>query len=250
MLVVAKELAAEKSRLAYSDKTRLYLRRRAWRTLRRLGRADSPHYVALAVSVLLQVRDSDAATPRSLEFTRWNSAERTERRVRREYDEWANLLVFNHILRDEDPAYDLGPASRAWHHKPKKNGEAVRGEAFPHLWNRTPAAALDLLKRSLCSPVHDAAIRMLAELAVRVGRSEEALHLLERCLELAPGFREARQHYALVLHRDQQSEPALSQLETLLADDPRNPGCRTLKAAILCRLGEYDASAGARRNDG
>ena len=107
--------------------------------------------------------------------------------------------------------------------------------------NRLPHAETLLRDWLKQHPTDVAAIRMLAELAVRVGRSEEALHLLERCLELAPGFREARQHYALVLHRDQQSQPALAQLETLLADDPRNPGCRTLKAAILCRLGEYDA---------
>ncbi len=107
--------------------------------------------------------------------------------------------------------------------------------------NRLPDAEALLRDWLKQHPTDVAAIRMLAELAVRVGRGEDALHLLERCLELAPGFREARQHYALVLHRDQQSQAALAQLETLLIDDPRNPGCRTLKAAILCRLGEYDA---------
>lgn len=90
-------------------------------------------------------------------------------------------------------------------------------------------------------PTDIGALRMLAELAVRVGRTEEALQLLERCLDLAPGFREARQHYALVLHRDQQSARALEQLDKVLAEEPDNPGCRTLKAAILCRLGEYEA---------
>lgn len=90
-------------------------------------------------------------------------------------------------------------------------------------------------------PTDIGALRMLAELAVRVGRTEEALQLLERCLDLAPGFREARQHYALVLHRDQQSARALEQLDIVLAEEPDNPGCRTLKAAILCRLGEYEA---------
>ena len=107
--------------------------------------------------------------------------------------------------------------------------------------NRLPDAEALLRAWLNQQPTDVAAIRMLAELAVRVGRTGEALHLLERCLELAPGFREARQHYALVLHRDQQSESALAQLDILLADDARNPGCRTLKAAILCRLGEYDA---------
>jgi tetratricopeptide (TPR) repeat protein len=105
--------------------------------------------------------------------------------------------------------------------------------------DRLPEAETRLKARLQQQPTDVAAIRMLAELAVRVGRTEEALHLLERCLELAPGFREARQHYALVLHRDQQSERALVQLDRVLADDPHNPGARTLRAAILCRLGDY-----------
>jgi tetratricopeptide (TPR) repeat protein len=105
--------------------------------------------------------------------------------------------------------------------------------------DRLPEAETRLKARLQQQPTDVAAIRMLAELAVRVGRTEEALHLLERCLELAPGFREARQHYALVMHRDQQSERALVQLDRVLADDPHNPGARTLRAAILCRLGDY-----------
>ncbi len=105
--------------------------------------------------------------------------------------------------------------------------------------DRLPEAEARLKARLQQQPTDVAAIRMLAELAVRVGRTDEALHLLERCLELAPGFREARQHYALVLHRDQQSERALVQLDRVLADDPHNPCARTLRAAILCRLGDY-----------
>lgn len=105
--------------------------------------------------------------------------------------------------------------------------------------NRLPEAERllrDWLKRH---PTDVVAIRMLGELAVRVGRTTEALRLFERCLELAPGFREARQHYALMLHRDQQSQKALEQLDLMLDEDPVNPGARTLKAAVLCRLGEY-----------
>ena len=105
--------------------------------------------------------------------------------------------------------------------------------------NRLPDAERSLRDRLKQHPTDVAAIRMLAELAVRVGRNEEALQLLERCLALAPGFREARHHHALVLHRDQQPERALAELEHLLADDPKHPGARTLKAAILCRLGDY-----------
>jgi tetratricopeptide (TPR) repeat protein len=105
--------------------------------------------------------------------------------------------------------------------------------------NRLPDAEAQLRARLRQTPSDVAVLRMLAELAVRVGRNEEALRLFEHCLELAPGFREARHQYALVLHRDQHAEAALQQLEMLLAADPQHPGYRTLQAAVLCRLGEY-----------
>lgn len=105
--------------------------------------------------------------------------------------------------------------------------------------NRLPEAE-GLLRNWLKQhPTDVVAIRMLGELAVRVGRNAEALLLFARCVELAPGFREARQHYALLLHREQQSQKSLEQLDVLLREDPGNPGARTLKAAVLCRLGEY-----------
>lgn len=105
---------------------------------------------------------------------------------------------------------------------------------------RLPEAETALRHRLQHAPTDVAAIRMLAELAVRIGRHEEALRLFERCLALAPGFREARHHYALTLHRDQQPEAALDELDRLLADEPEQPGYLALQAAVLCRLGEYE----------
>ena len=78
-MVVSKELARENSRLAYSNLTRAYLRKRAWRTLRRLGRADSAHYVALATAVLLQVSDANAVEPRTREVYRRGGEDRRRR---------------------------------------------------------------------------------------------------------------------------------------------------------------------------
>ena len=46
---------------------------------------------------------------------------------------------------------------------------------------------------------------MLAEVAARLGRYADAEALLERCLELAPGFLPARANYAIVLHRQGKS---------------------------------------------
>jgi predicted Zn-dependent protease len=48
-------------------------------------------------------------------------------------------------------------------------------------------------------PTDVAAIRMLAETGIRLGRLDDAEALLSRCLELAPGFVEARHNYAVVL---------------------------------------------------
>ncbi len=87
-----------------------------------------------------------------------------------------------------------------------------------------------------------AAIRMLAEVAGRLGRYADAEALLERCLELAPGFFPARVNYAFVLHREGKSAQALKEVDLLLAAEPRNPGYRNLKAAILSRIGEFAQS--------
>ncbi len=103
------------------------------------------------------------------------------------------------------------------------------------------AVAERLLKTQLKqAPTDVVAIRMLAELAVRLDRCEDAQHLLERCMELAPDFREARHHYALVLHRLNEPATALTELDRLLHETPDDPGVRNLKAAVLCRTGDYE----------
>ena len=95
----------------------------------------------------------------------------------------------------------------------------------------------DFLKRR---PTDVAAIRMLAETGARLGRYDDAQVLLERCLELAPGFVAARYNYATVLHRQNKASEAIAQADLLLAREPRNAGYRNLKAAALVRIGEYE----------
>ena len=105
--------------------------------------------------------------------------------------------------------------------------------------NRIPEAERLLRAQLQDSPTDVAAIRMLAEVAARLGRLDDAETLLSRCLELAPDFQAARQNYAMVLHRANKPELALEQIQRLLADDPGNPGARNLKAVVLCRVGDY-----------
>jgi tetratricopeptide (TPR) repeat protein len=92
-------------------------------------------------------------------------------------------------------------------------------------------------------PTDVVAIRMLAEVAARLGRYRDAEALLARCLELAPGFSAARHNYALVLQRQDRFAEALREVERLLEKDPTDTGGRNLKAALLGRLGEVQQSA-------
>jgi predicted Zn-dependent protease len=109
--------------------------------------------------------------------------------------------------------------------------------------NRIPEAEALLRAHLKAHPTDVAALRMLGEVAARLRRWRDSQTLLERCLELAPGFDAARHNYALVLNRQGKAAAALPHVEQLLAKEPRNPGYRNLKAAVLVNLGEYAESA-------
>jgi tetratricopeptide (TPR) repeat protein len=104
---------------------------------------------------------------------------------------------------------------------------------------RLPEAEQRLRAHLKKAPTDVAAIRMLAELAARLGRDDDAEALLARCVALAPEFDAARHHHALILHRGNRAAEALAEIEYLLRKDPGNPAYRNLKAVILCRTGDY-----------
>ncbi len=93
------------------------------------------------------------------------------------------------------------------------------------------------------NPTDVSAIRMLAEVAARLRRYEDAEVLLARALELAPAFSAARHNYAAVLYRHNKPEAAIAQADILLKKESRNPNAKGLKAAALGQIGEYDQAA-------
>jgi tetratricopeptide (TPR) repeat protein len=98
-----------------------------------------------------------------------------------------------------------------------------------------------LLKPHLKEDPYDAqAIRMLAELAWRIGRQRDAEHLLRRALEVAPGFTAARAQLALVLGRMGRPAEALPLLDELFEEDGEDLGHFNLKAATIARLGNFE----------
>jgi len=89
-------------------------------------------------------------------------------------------------------------------------------------------------------PTDVAAIRMLAELAARIGRYGDSETLLTRALELAPDFGAARHNLAIVQLRQGKTEEPIAAAETLLKSAPKDAGYRTLYCAALVRHGDFD----------
>ncbi len=97
-----------------------------------------------------------------------------------------------------------------------------------------------VLKERLTRDPYDySAMRMLAELAARIGRLHDSENLLRRALELAPSFQAARANLATVLYRQHRAADALEQLDLLASEGELADGYRNLRAAALGRIGGY-----------
>ena len=116
-------------------------------------------------------------------------------------------------------------------------------EAAAALHDNQLNIAEPLLKAHLKEDPFDVkAIRMLAELAWRIGRLADAEHLLRRAIEIAPAFSAARAQLALVLGRMGRPAEALPLLDQLFEDDAEDLGNFNLKAATVARLGDFEAA--------
>ena len=111
-------------------------------------------------------------------------------------------------------------------------------EAALALHDNRLGEAEPLLKGYLkADPFDVRAIRMLAELAGRIGRYKDAETLLRRALELAPGFGAARGNLAIVLYRLNRPTEAIAELDRLMGDEPDHLGHANLKAAAVAGSG-------------
>lgn len=136
----------------------------------------------------------------------------------------------------------------------------AKSALLPPLRNRTlaqAAAALTEGRPDIAEPLvsrhlkkhprdHEA-LNLLADVARRAGRFEEAENTLVRCLKLSPNSAGYRYNYVLVLRRRNKFEQALAQLDELLSLDPRSPIYRNQKAALLRILGRHADALSYRR---
>jgi tetratricopeptide (TPR) repeat protein len=110
--------------------------------------------------------------------------------------------------------------------------------------NDLPTAERVLRPRLSEKPTDVAAIRMMAELAGRLGRYPDSEKLLRRALELAPAFAPARANLATVLYKQNRPGEAIAELDLLPKDDEGAAGQQNLKAAALGRIGSYEEAIG------
>jgi len=96
-------------------------------------------------------------------------------------------------------------------------------------------------------PTDVAAIRMMAELAARVGRLVDSENLLRRALELAPDFTAARANLATIFYKQNKPSEAIAELEAIERTGAANLGHTSLKAAALGRIGGHDEALGLYR---
>jgi tetratricopeptide (TPR) repeat protein len=87
---------------------------------------------------------------------------------------------------------------------------------------------------------HIEGMRLLARIGIARKVFDDAELLLAAVLELAPGYRLARQEYAGVLLEQHKYEEARGELERLLTEDPGGRDLKTLYAASCVGLGEHE----------
>lgn len=155
---ISDEIVKPNSRLAYSNKTRNYLRRRSWRTLKRLGLRNDDRYADMAARLLLQFSESDKAQDRTGQSYSWQ----TDSYTTKHYDGYANYIALNAILRTGSARFERSPNRMHWI-RLSEEPETGRTEAFPHIWDRRPQLLLELLINGRAEIVGQFAARALKD---------------------------------------------------------------------------------------
>jgi hypothetical protein len=137
-----------------TETTQNYFRRRAARTLRRLGSIGSPDYVKMATELLLLYRESDADEVMRSPYGTW--------------DEFGRYYALNFVLYGNSPRYArAGHRGATWRcqngYEPGEPPPAVREESHPELWNRAPESLWRLGVSPAAGVVIHFAIRALRD---------------------------------------------------------------------------------------
>ncbi|MVT11177.1 HEAT repeat domain-containing protein [Chitinophaga tropicalis] len=189
----AKELKKPGSRIAYSNKTRHYLRNRVLRRLRKLGEAEDIQYVRLATALLLQYDAALNNVPERYARTmRYDYSTRSYTTLEKYYPANAEAVYLHYILSGNRKDYQLINGGMGWYIKqdttqeqtnqalkkedgllnklasllrggkkddsqPKESAEKTTNDSpapFAHLWRKLPQAFIQLLAKARMEEIH------------------------------------------------------------------------------------------------
>ena len=157
-----KELAKPDSKLAYSDRTRKYLRARTMRNLDLLA-THGQAYTQVARHILLQYTDADNRGDQSETVWSYDYSARRYNTYTKYFPGMGEFLLLFNIIYGNSTRYMPGPKGRRWKCRPPyKPGEPVptaREESHPKLWDEAPADLVALLAESECLLVHEFAAK-------------------------------------------------------------------------------------------
>ena len=92
------------------------------------------------------------------------------------------------------------------------------------------------------NPRHVEAMRLLADIGIRLGVLDDAEFLLEAAVRFEPGNEAARIDYITALRKRQKFAEALEESRTLLQRDPGNVHYRSIHAVCCMQSGAYDVA--------
>ena len=147
---------------AFTNPTRKYLCRHAWRILLDRGELGGPEYVRMAEQVLRHFTDSDALSV----FAGRQRLHGWGKTGGATIDRFGLYYVFNCILYGNSPRYTItrsGFFICNGKYQPGQPPPEPREEAFRELWDRAPEALLRLALESRCTPVHEFTARALRQ---------------------------------------------------------------------------------------
>lgn len=189
---------------AYADKTRRYLRRRSWRTLRRLGRDGDAAYIKMAEAILMTLDDGEIEKnkPAGTSPQAGPHPDHVERlRPSAVFPPFANRYAAIQIMYGRGMRVVASDRSLSWRYAQHSGpAQSEREEPFPDLWVAHPASLWRIIMAARANVVADFAARVLredpladtisvADVIALLGawrpytvRRELAIKLAERCI--------------------------------------------------------------------
>jgi len=160
-LKLSEELQSAAPRIALSDQTLLYFKRRAWRMLRKRAELGQDAFTVMASELLLAFTDADGIKPATwsthvLVDGRWQLTPLTSEALSR-------VWSVSHLLHEAAETSRFNPNALTHRHVGPRASDR-REEAFPALWDAQP----ERLLRIAASARNHAAARFAAE-ALRQG---------------------------------------------------------------------------------